>query len=95
MQNWDPGSFCHSGIDSREALSGLRKQGLRPKLFLTDPPYNLGFDYGDVVDDSLSIDEYHRMLRGVFEAAYDAADDDAHLFIINYPEIVGRAHKRA
>ena len=89
MHQWDPVTFCHSGRDSRDALQELRENGLRPKLFLTDPPYNMGFDYGEV-NDSMEEDEYHAMLRGVFEAAYDAADDDSHLFIINYPDIIGR-----
>ena len=86
---WNADLFCHSGVDSRMAIRKKIPGGLKPKLFLTDPPYNLGFDYGSV-DDSLDIDEYHGMLRDVFDAAYDAADDDAHLFIINYPEIIGR-----
>ena len=86
---WDQQFFCHSGVDSRMALRKLIPKGMKPKLFLTDPPYNLGFDYGSV-DDSLEIDEYHKMLLGVFDAACDTADDDAHLFIINYPEIIGR-----
>lgn len=89
ISEWTADEFCHSGVDSRIAMKGLIPDGCKPKLFLTDPPYNLGFDYGDV-SDSLEIEEYHKMLLGVFDAAYDAADDNAHLFIINYPEIVGR-----
>ena len=62
---WDAGLFCHSGVDSRIAIKKMIPNGLKPKLFLTDPPYNLGFDYGSV-DDSLDIDEYHAMLHDVF-----------------------------
>lgn len=86
---WEPGLFCHSGVDSRKAVGELIPNGMKPKLFLTDPPYNLGFDYGSV-DDSMEIDEYHKMLLEVFDVAYKAADDNSHLFIINYPEIIGR-----
>ena len=86
---WSKHNFCHSGIDSKIGFKKNLPKGVKPKLILTDPPYNLGFDYGSV-DDSLEISSYHKMLRSVFDAAYDAAEDDAHLFIINYPEIIGR-----
>ena len=54
------------------------------KLFLTDPPYNLGFDYGEV-SDSQPEEDYHQMMEDIFDSCYEAADDDAHLFIIHYP----------
>ena len=55
------------------------------KLFLTDPPYNLGFDYGEV-SDSQPEEDYHQMMEDIFDSCYEAADDDAHLFIIHYPQ---------
>ena len=59
------------------------------KLFLTDPPYNIGQDYGPV-DDRTSEDEYHTMLGGVFDTCYEAADDDSSLFIIHYPQAIAK-----
>lgn len=86
---WNPEDYCHSGVDSALGLKKLIPKGIKPKLILTDPPYNLGFDYGDV-NDSLKIEDYHKMLLNVFDSAYAAADENSHLFIINYPEIIGR-----
>jgi adenine-specific DNA-methyltransferase len=86
---WDPEKYCHSGVDSALGLKKLIPRGARPKLILTDPPYNLGFDYGDV-NDSMKIEDYHKMLLKVFDSAYEAADENSHLFIINYPEIISR-----
>ena len=39
---WDPEKYCHSGIDSALGLKKMIPKGARPKLILTDPPYNLG-----------------------------------------------------
>ncbi len=86
---WSSEKYCHSGIDSALGLKKLIPKGEKPKLILTDPPYNLGFDYGSV-NDSLDIKDYHKMLLKVFDSAYEAADEDSHFFIINYPEIISR-----
>ena len=56
------------------------------KLFLTDPPYNLGFDYGPEVNDKQPEEDYHQMMEDIADACYEAADDDAHLFMIHYPQ---------
>ena len=61
-------SFVHYGEGDKEIRVGEFHYGsaadtkvLEPgkgiKLFLTDPPYNLGFDYGDV-NDSMKIEDY-------------------------------------
>ena len=89
VMRWDPEKYCHSGVDSSAGLRKLIPREHKPKLILTDPPYNLGFDYGNV-NDSMEIEDYHKMLLKVFDSAYHAADDNAHLFIINYPEIISR-----
>ena len=86
---WSPEEFCFSGVESSVGIKELIPKHCKPKLFLTDPPYNMGFNYGPV-DDSLEVEQYHDMLLKVFDAAYERADDDAHLFIINYPEIISR-----
>jgi site-specific DNA-methyltransferase (adenine-specific) len=55
-------------------------------LYITDPPYNIGINYGGGVNDRLDDAEYHNMLRRVLSKCYDDAADDAHLFFIHYPE---------
>ena len=59
--------------------------GLRVKLFLTDPPYNIGHKYGNV-SDRRPKSVYLKMMTKVLEAAYEAADDSAHFFMIHYPQ---------
>jgi DNA modification methylase len=63
------------------------------KLFLTDPPYNLGFDYGEVSDNQPE-EDYHQMMEDVFDSCYEAADEDAHLFIIHYPQDLAKMWPR-
>ena len=63
------------------------------KLFLTDPPYNLGFNYGEV-SDKRPEEEYHQMMEDIFDSCYEAADDDAHLFIIHYPQDLAKMWPR-
>jgi site-specific DNA-methyltransferase (adenine-specific) len=62
----------------------------RIKLFITDPPYNVGFKYGPGVNDSLSEDDYATLLKNTFKRCYETADDDAHLFIIHYPDVLAK-----
>ncbi len=61
--------------------------GLRVKLFLTDPPYNIGHKYGSV-SDRLPKEEYHKMITNVLKTAYESAEDSAHFFMIHYPEAI-------
>lgn len=62
---------------------------LRVKLFLTDPPYNIGHKYGNV-SDKIPNDEYLKLIRNVLDSAYQAADDSAHFFMIHYPEAIAK-----
>ena len=64
------------------------------KLFLTDPPYNLGFDYGPEVNDRQPEEDYHQMMEDVFDSCYEAADDNANLFIIHYPQDLAKMWPR-
>lgn len=57
----------------------------RPRLWLTDPPYNLDFDYG-AVNDKRSDDEYNDMLLALSRETYVRAADDAHFMVIHYTE---------
>ena len=90
-------TFVRYGDDNQEICVGefhygsaadpkVLESGKKIKLFLTDPPYNLGFDYGPEVDDKQPEENYHQMMDDVVDACYEAADNDAHLFIIHYPQ---------
>lgn len=83
---WSQDEFCHTG-DSPEMLAKRIPDGLRVKLFLTDPPYNIGHKYGDV-NDRRPKEEYLELMENVLNAAYEAADDSAHFFMIHYPEAI-------
>lgn len=56
-------------------------------LFLTDPPYNLDFDYG-VVDDKLPPEEYREFLRDLVALTFPKAKPGGSMFIIHYPEAI-------
>jgi|APSaa5957512493_1039668.scaffolds.fasta_scaffold40741_2 DNA modification methylase len=83
---WSSKNFCHIG-DASKMLSRKIPEDLKVKLFLTDPPYNIGHKYGDVTDRRSKI-EYHELMTNVLKKAYDAADDSAHFFMIHYPEVI-------
>ena len=83
---WSQKEFCHVG-DSAKKLSQKIPQGLTVKLFLTDPPYNIGHKYGDV-SDKRPKKEYLKLMENVLKAAYKAADESAHFFMIHYPEAI-------
>lgn len=72
------GIFWHGEIGQTEIPS--------PSLYITDPPYNIGVKYGGGVRDNLRGEEYEEMLRRVLSKCYSNAADDAHLFLIHYPE---------
>ena len=49
-------------------------------LIVTDPPYNLGKDYGDFSDDSLTDSEYWAWIGSVFDAIYRVLRDGSYLY---------------
>ena len=81
---WSQEKFCHVG-NSPQKINENMPKGIKPKLFLTDPPYNIGHKYGDV-SDRLSKKEYSDLIRNVLNEAYNAADNSAHFFMIHYPK---------
>ena len=83
---WSREEFCHVG-DSSKTLDKKIPNKLKVKLFLTDPPYNIGHNYGNV-SDRLPKHEYMKMIERVLKSAYKAADDNAHFFLIHYPEAI-------
>jgi len=84
------GEFHHGSASDTDVLA----PGKGIKLFLTDPPYNLGFDYGPEVSDNQPEEEYHQMMEDVVDSCYEAADDDAHLFMIHYPQDLAKMWPR-
>jgi adenine-specific DNA-methyltransferase len=84
--NWSKKDFCHTG-DSPEMLLTKIPDGQKVKLFLTDPPYNIGHKYGEV-NDRRPKDEYIELMLQVLKNSYKAADDSAHFFMIHYPEAI-------
>jgi DNA modification methylase len=60
----------------------------KTKLFVTDPPYNIGIRYGKGVTDRKPTDEYHKMISDVLDECYEKAADDAHMFVIHYPSAI-------
>lgn len=81
---WSQERFCHTG-DSPEMLRKKIPKNLRVKLFLTDPPYNIGHNYGEV-DDRRSKKEYMKLITKVLRESYKIADDSANFFMIHYPK---------
>lgn len=61
-------------------------------LFITDPPYNLNFSYGENVKDNLAEDEYKELLLSTFRRCYELAAESASLFIIHYPEALAKIY---
>jgi len=83
---WSQKEFCHFG-DSPKMLREKIPDGLAVKLFLTDPPYNIGHKYGSV-SDRRPKKEYLKLMEDVLNAAYAAADESANFFMIHYPEAI-------
>ena len=83
---WSQDDYCHVGSSSDVLRSGI-PDGESPRLFLTDPPYNIGHKYGKV-SARLKKDEYHGMIRDVLVSSYEVAADSAHFFMIHYPEAI-------
>lgn len=57
----------------------------KPTLVLTDPPYNLGHDYGNV-SDRLKQEEYLKLISDAAQWAWDQSAPDAHFVVIHRPE---------
>ena len=85
-REWSQREYCFIG-NSPEMLRNNIPDGLQVKLFLTDPPYNIGHNYGDV-DDKRSKSDYKKLISDVLKESYKVADDSAHFFMIHYPEAI-------
>src|SRR5690554_5384892 len=65
-------------MDFREGLKLLRDKQVEYTI-ITDPPYNIGYDY-DEYDDTLSDDEYVELISSLKHR------DNSKIAIIHYPE---------
>lgn len=85
LKDWSQEGFCHVGDSSELMAERLSESPV--KLFLTDPPYNIGHNYGNV-SDRMKEEDYREMIRSVLASAYEVADESAHFFMIHYPEAI-------
>ena len=60
----------------------------KTRLFITDPPYNIGVKYGEGIFDRMGDQEYRGMIGRVLESCFDAAEEDASMFLIHYPKAI-------
>jgi len=82
----DSKKFKAAIADSKEFIESLDK-GVN--LFLTDPPYNKGKDYGDVTDNR-DEEDYKQLISSVLSEAYEKAEEGSSFFFIHYPEDVAK-----
>lgn len=71
--------------DCLEVMPKLEAAGERFDLCLTDPPYNVGYQYAEHKDD-MPLDEYRAWQLQVAEIAYDCMAPAADFWYLNYPE---------
>lgn len=63
----------------------ILQQSIPPvKCWIFDPPYNIGYNYGSKVNDSLSWNDYSSMIQKSVNNMY-LKTEEGHLFMINYP----------
>ena len=60
----------------------------KTRLFITDPPYNIGVKYGEGIFDRMVDQEYRGMIGRILESCFDAAEEDASMFLIHYPKAI-------
>lgn len=68
--------------DCREALDDVAGVD----LFLTDPPYNIGFEYADDLEDSLPAPDYMALMDTVAWKSFKAAKEGGSFVLIHYHE---------
>jgi site-specific DNA-methyltransferase (adenine-specific) len=69
--------------DVIEGLESVRDEHGPARLIFTDPPYNIGIDYGDGEQaDSLSDSAYMKWVRNWFGLCWDCLTDDGSLWVM-------------
>jgi site-specific DNA-methyltransferase (adenine-specific) len=81
---WAPDVLLEVG-DCRALMGKLSNV----QLFLSDPPYNIGFEYGGV-DDDLPWPEYAALMQDVARLSFRAAAVGGSFLVIHYPETMAR-----
>lgn len=84
------GIFYHGSLSQKSDDTFQSFEPPKTKLYITDPPYNIGFKYGPGVNDSLTEEEYAELLNNTMKRCYETSTDDAHLFLIHYPEVIAK-----
>jgi adenine-specific DNA-methyltransferase len=55
---------------------------------ITDPPYNIGYNYNKKINDKKPFQEYEKLIEDVLNLSYESTKKDSSLFLINYPTII-------
>jgi site-specific DNA-methyltransferase (adenine-specific) len=70
-------------VDVLDGLESVRDEHGPARLIFTDPPYNIGIDYGDGEQaDSLSDASYMKWVRNWFALCWDCLTDDGSLWVM-------------
>lgn len=73
--------------DCKEKLNEVKD---KVDLIITDPPYNLGVDYGKTFKDRMPDKEYFDYITERLELALDKLKDNGSMYLIAYPEICAK-----
>jgi len=60
------------------------------QTWILDPPYNIGFDYGDGFKDRQNDSAYRGWIGSLLHRCYENTQEGGSLFFIHYPEECGR-----
>lgn len=78
-----PGDWRIINGDVLDGLEQIRQSGERARLIFTDPPYNIGIDYGDGKDaDLLSDDAYMTWVGEWLDCCRELLTDDGSLWVM-------------
>ncbi len=72
--------------DCREILPSLEKVD----LVFTDPPFNIGKDYGEAVNDNLPIEEYYQWCEEWISQCFDLLVSTGSFYLMNSQTRIGR-----
>jgi site-specific DNA-methyltransferase (adenine-specific) len=78
-----PGDWRIINGDVLDGLEQIRQSGERARLIFTDPPYNIGIDYGDGKEaDLLSDDDYMTWVEEWLDCCRELLTDDGSLWVM-------------
>lgn len=78
-----PGDWRIINGDVLDGLDQIRQSGERARLIFTDPPYNIGIDYGDGKEaDLLSDDDYMTWVGEWLDICRELLTDDGSLWVM-------------